>query len=72
MEEAIDHLAIQRESLLGHYIRGQKLAVALFKNNYLRTVARAFLRWKRYSQEYDNLKLIEQLERSNSMIADLS
>jgi len=49
MEEAIDHLAIQRETLLGHYIRGQKLAVALIKNNYLKTTFRAFLRWKRYS-----------------------
>jgi hypothetical protein len=65
MDEAIDHLAIQRENLLGHYIRGQKLAVALIKNNYLKTVFRAFLRWKRMSQEYENLKLIEQLERSN-------
>jgi len=49
MEEAIDHLAIQRETLLGHYIRGQKLAVALIKNNYLKTTFRAFLRWKRHS-----------------------
>lgn len=65
MDEAIDHLAIQRENLLGHYIRGQKLAVALCKNNYLKTCFRAFLRWKRYSQEYENLRLIEQLERTN-------
>lgn len=49
MDEAIDHLAIQRENLLGHYIRGQKLAVALIKNNYMKTIFRAFLRWKRMS-----------------------
>lgn len=72
MDEAIDHLAIQRENLLGHYIRGQKLAVALIKNNYMKTIFRGFLRWKRYSQEYENLRLIEQLERSNQMITELS
>lgn len=49
MDDGIDHLAIQRENLLGHYIRGQKLAIALCKNNYLKTVFRAFLRWKRHS-----------------------
>lgn len=47
MDDAIDHLAMQRETLLGHYMRGQKLAVALFRNNYLKTMMRAFLRWKR-------------------------
>ena len=58
--------------MLGHYIRGQKLAVALCKNNYLKTTFRAFLRWKRFSQEYENLRLIEQLDRSNQMITELS
>ena len=72
MDEAIDHLAIQRENLLGHYIRGQKLAVALCKNNYLKTTFRAFMRWKRHSQECENLRLIEQLERTNQMITELS
>jgi predicted RNase H-like nuclease (RuvC/YqgF family) len=72
MDEAIDQLAIQRENLLGHYIRGQKLAIALCKNNYLKTCFRAFLRWKRYSQEYENMRLLEQLERTNQMIAELS
>lgn len=72
MDEAIDHLAIQRENLLGHYIRGQKLAVALCKNNYLKSVFRAFMRWKRHSQECENLRLIEQLERTNQMITELS
>ncbi len=59
MDEMIDQLAIQRENLLGHYIRGQKLAIALCKNNYLKTMFRAFLRWKRHSQEYENMRLIE-------------
>ena len=72
MDEAIDQLAIQRENLLGHYIRGQKLAIALCKNNYLKTLFRAFLRWKRFSQETENMRLIEQLERTNQMIAELS
>lgn len=72
MNEAIDQLTIQRQNLLGHYIRGQKLAIALCKNNYLKTLFRAFLRWKRYSQDYENMRLMEQLERTNQMIAELS
>jgi hypothetical protein len=49
MDEAIENLAIQRENLLGHYIRGQKLAIALCKNKYLKSLFRAFLRWKRFN-----------------------
>ena len=59
MDEAIENLAIQRENLLGHYIRGQKLAIALCKNNYLKSLFRAFLRWKRFNQECENMRLIE-------------
>lgn len=33
---------------------------------------RAFLRWKRHSQEYENMRLIEQLDRTTQMIAELS
>ena len=47
MGNSIDTLAFQRENLFGHFIRGQKLAVSLLKNNYLKTVWRAFMRWKR-------------------------
>lgn len=71
MGNSIDTLAFQRENLFGHFIRGQKLAVALCKNNYLKTVWRAFMRWKRHSNEYENMRLIEQLERTNQMISDL-
>lgn len=59
MGNSIDTLAFQRENLFGHFIRGQKLAVALCKNNYLKTVWRAFMRWKRSSAEYENMRLIE-------------
>lgn len=33
MDNAIDLLAIQRQNLLGHFIRGQKLAAALMRSN---------------------------------------
>ena len=33
---------------------------------------RAFLRWKRWNNEYENMRLIEQLDRTNQMITDLS
>ena len=39
--------------------------MALFKNNYLKTVWRAFMRWKRWNNEFENMRLIEQLERTN-------
>jgi len=41
MGNSIDTLAFQRENLFGHFVRGQKLAVALVKNNYLKTMWRA-------------------------------
>ena len=65
MGNSIDTLAFQRENLFGHFVRGQKLAVTLFKNNYLKTVWRAMMRWKRFNNEYENMRLIEQLERTN-------
>lgn len=71
MDDAIDHLAVQRETLLGHYMRGQKLAVALMRNNYLKTMFRSFMRWKRHSQECETRELMEQLDRTNQMISEL-
>ena len=71
MGSSIDTLAFQRENLFGHYVRGQKLAVALIKNNHLKTMWRAFMRWKRAQNEAGNLGMIEQLERTNGMIGDL-
>jgi ABC-type microcin C transport system duplicated ATPase subunit YejF len=34
MEEAIDHLNLQRDNLLQHFISGQKLAIALVRSHY--------------------------------------
>ena len=30
------------------------------------------MRWKRFSGAYENMRLIEQLERTNQMISDLN
>jgi len=30
------------------------------------------MRWKRFNNEYENMRLIEQLERTNQMISDLN
>ena len=30
------------------------------------------MRWKRFNNEYENRRLIEQLERTNQMISDLN
>lgn len=50
MDQAIDHLNIQRDNLLEHFIKGQRLALAKVNNNYLATVFRAFARWKKHCQ----------------------
>ena len=71
MGDSIDMLAFQRDNLFGHFIRGQKLAVTLCKNNYLKSVFSAFMHWKRVTQEGEMMKMLEQLERTNGMIGDL-
>ena len=40
MDQAIDHLNIQRDNLLEHFIKGQRLALAKINNNYLATIFR--------------------------------
>jgi hypothetical protein len=57
MDEAIENLNIQRDSLLQHYISGQKLAIALGKNNHLKSMYRSFMRWKKYTKDYEQALL---------------
>lgn len=71
MDLTVDNLAIQREQLLGHFIRGQKLALALIHSNYRRTVARAIIRWKQFCGECETMSLVEQLDRTSGMIGDI-
>ncbi|CDW85127.1 UNKNOWN [Stylonychia lemnae] len=71
MDDNIENLKIQRENLLGHFKSGQKLALALGKNNHQRSLFRAFLRWKKYTKDYEQMLLAEQLDRTNLMIIDL-
>lgn len=59
MDEAIDHLNIQRENLLQHYITGQKLAINLGKNNHLRAMFRSFAKWKRDTKLAESVRLAE-------------
>lgn len=72
MDQAIDHLNIQRDNLLEHFIKGQRLALAKVNNNYLATVFRAFARWKKHCQRREQDELAEQLGRTNQMIGELS
>ena len=41
------------------------------KNNYMKSLFRAFLRWKRFTKLYEQDRLADQLDRTNQMIADL-
>lgn len=59
MDQAIDHLNIQRDNLLEHFIKGQRLALAKVNNNYLATIFRAFARWKKYCQQSEQGELAE-------------
>ena len=56
---------------MNHYITGQKLAISLGKNNRVKSMFRAFVRWKRMSKMGEQAQLAEQLERTNMMIKDL-
>lgn len=71
MDETIENLGIQRDSLLQHYIAGQRLALALGRNNQMRSLFRAFIRWKRETRDREQHLLLQQLERTNLMIQDL-
>lgn len=59
MGSSIDALAFQRENLFGHFVRGQKLAVALMKNNAMKSMFRAFLRWKRFAADGETQGQVE-------------
>ena len=59
MDQAIDHLNIQRENLLEHFIKGQRLALAKLNNNYLVTVFRSFARWKRFVMQGEQGELAD-------------
>lgn len=72
MDQAIDHLNIQRDNLLEHFIKGQRLALAKINNNYLSTLFRSFARWKKSCQTAAQIELTDQLDRTNSMINELS
>lgn len=65
MDQAIDHLHIQRDNLLEHFVNGQRLALTKVNNNYLATVYRAFSRWRRYVEHGEQGELGEQLGRTN-------
>ena len=68
MDDAIEHLQIQRENLVQHFISGQKLALVLGKNNHQKAMFKAFIKWKRETKYYEQSKLSEQLDRTNQMI----
>ena len=71
MDQAIDHLNIQRDNLLEHFIKGQRLALAKVSNNALATLFRAFARWKKRCQEAEQAELADELNRTNMMISEL-
>ena len=71
MDQAIDHLNIQRDNLLEHFIKGQKLALAKINNNYLASLFRAFARWKRMCHSEEQKELGEHLGRTTNMIDEL-
>lgn len=53
-DAAIKHLSNQRDELLAHYIRGQKLALSLCHNKHLRAKGRYFSKWSNILKEQIN------------------
>lgn len=47
------------------------MALALGRNNQLRTLFRAFIKWKKETRDYEQYLLLQQLDRTNIMIQDL-
>jgi hypothetical protein len=45
-DAVIRHLSTQRDELLAHYIRGQKLALSMCHNNHVKGKGKYFSRWK--------------------------
>ena len=45
-DAVIKHLSLQRDELLAHYIRGQRLALSLCHDNHLRGKGKYFARWR--------------------------
>jgi regulator of replication initiation timing len=72
MDQAIDHLNIQRDSLCEHFIKGQRLALAKVNNNCHATLFRSFSRWKKHCQDSEQAELADELSRTNEMISELS
>ena len=44
------------------------MALALGKNNHMRTLFRAFIKWKKETRDYEQFLLMQQLDRTNLMI----
>lgn len=66
-DNTLKHLALQRDELLEHYIRGQKLSLSACRNKHLKGLGIAISRWKdlvRFERRQEvQLKIIDAVDR---------
>jgi hypothetical protein len=60
-ENALDHMNNQREALVETYIKGQRLALALWKNYRKRALHQGFLRWLKQIKTTKNAESLSSL-----------
>ena len=67
----INHLNTQRDELLNHYVRSQKLALGLLKDNHRRSRGLAFDVWKEHTKESRKLDGTAFVQDSVSNITEI-
>jgi CII-binding regulator of phage lambda lysogenization HflD len=70
-ENTLRHLSDQREELVNNYIKGQRMALALWTNNLKRAKHRAFMRWAKNALTLKGEESDDALKKNVELIAAL-
>ena len=62
-DNTLKHLSLQRDELLEHYIRGQKLSLSACRNKHLKGLGVALSKWK------DLVRFEQRQEKQREIIA---
>jgi hypothetical protein len=54
-DAVLKHLSLQRDELLEHYVRAQKLGLALCSNNITKGKSKFFRHWQNYKRHLDRV-----------------
>lgn len=70
-EQVLDHMSNQRDALLENYIKGQKIAMCLWRNNVRMMLHRAFTKWVHTNQKQTNTAFENDVKKNIEFIAAL-